>query len=299
LNAVLKLLPVLVGMGVGFTLRRLAVASQSDGEFVFKLVFYVFIPALLFTTLSTVPVSSEVGVFLLAPIFAVGVGYLAGRLVARTSLFTDTQIPVLLVASMVVNAGFPLPFAQAVHGVEGVIRIAAFDAVNTIFTFTLAYRTAARGNPLHEGGAVLLNRLVRSPPLYAIAAGLAVKLTGVPVPESIDSLARAFGSATTVLISLGVGIMFAPVRGELRRASVIVATRLATGLLVGVAIVLIFGLTGVDRSIILLLSVTPIAFVTVTFASLENLDVRLAAAALSLAMPVSTVLSLLVGLLTT
>ena len=298
MTALVQLLPVLLGMAIGFTLRRLAVASQADGEFVFKLVFYVFIPALLFTSLTTVPIRPEVGVFLIAPVFAVGVGYLAGRLLARSSLFTETQVPVLLVASMVVNAGFPLPFAQAAHGVEGVIRVLAFDAVNTIFTFTLAYRTAARGNPRHEGGAVLLNRLVRSPPLYAIAAGLAVRLSGVRVPEAVDMLARTFGSATTVLISIGVGIMFGPVHGELRRASVIVASRLATGLLVAVALVLIFGLSGIDRTIMLLLGVTPVAFVTVTFASLENLDVRLAAAALSLALPVSTVLSLLIVLLT-
>jgi predicted permease len=185
-----------------------------------------------------------------------------------------------------------------VHGVEGAIRVLAFDAVNTISTFTLAYRIAARGNPRHEGGAVLLNRLVRSPPLYAIVAGLALRFTGVPAPATVDMLARTFGSATTVLISIGVGIMFGPVRGELRRATVIVASRLATGMLVSVSLVLIFGLTGIDRTIMLLLGVTPVAFVTVTFASLENLDVRLAAATLSLALPVSTVLSLLVVLLT-
>ena len=50
MTALVQLLPVLLGMAIGFTLRRLAVASQADGEFVFKLVFYVFIPALLFRT---------------------------------------------------------------------------------------------------------------------------------------------------------------------------------------------------------------------------------------------------------
>jgi predicted permease len=53
-----------------------------------------------------------------------------------------------------------------------------------------------------------------------------------------------------------------------------------------------------DRTIILLLGVAPVAFVTVTFASLENLDVDLATAVLSLSLAASLVLSLAVVLFT-
>ena len=51
-----------------------------------------------------------------------------------------------------------------------------------------------------------------------------------------------------------------------------------------------------DRTILLLLAVAPIGFVTVTFASLERLAVRLAGNALSLSMVGSFVLSFLVTL---
>jgi malate permease and related proteins len=237
-------------------------------------------------------------VFLVAAPVAVAAGYLAGRITAASARFSGTQVPVLLIACMMVNSGFALPFVQALYGGPGVARIAAFDAVNTTLTFTWAYYTAARGNPEHEGGGLLLNRLLRSPPLYGIAAGLLVNGTGVEVPESIANLARTFGSVTGVLISLGVGILFAPAPSGFRRAGVIVATRLGTGLIVGVTIVLGFGLDGMDRTIILLLSVAPVAFVTVTFASLENLDVDLATAALSLSLAASLVLSLAVVLFT-
>jgi predicted permease len=203
LTTVLRLLPVAVGMGTGFLLRRLTVAGPADGEFVFKLVFYVCLPALMFSSLSTAQLTGQALVFLLAAPLAVSAGYLAGRIVATKAPFTGTQIPVLLIACMMVNSGFELPFVQALYGAEGVARIAAFDAMNTTLTFTWAYYTAARGNPEHEGGGLLVNRLLRSPPLYGIAAGLLVNAAGVEVPQALDDLARTFGSVTGVLISLG------------------------------------------------------------------------------------------------
>jgi predicted permease len=121
---------------------------------------------------------------------------------------------------------------------------------------------------------------------------------GLELPQTVTDVADTFGSATGVLISLGIGVLFAPAWTELRRASLVVGTRLGTGLVVGVTIVVLFGLDGADRTIMLLLSVAPLAFVTVTFASLENLDVRLATSALSLSLATSLVLFLVVVLLT-
>jgi hypothetical protein len=59
------------------------------------------------------------GGFLLAAPVAVSAGYLAGRIVATNAPFTGTQAPVLLIACMMVNTGFALPFVQALYGGPG------------------------------------------------------------------------------------------------------------------------------------------------------------------------------------
>jgi predicted permease len=199
-------------------------------------------------------------------------------------------------AAMIVNAGFALPFVQALYGPPGVARIAVFDGVNAALTFSWAYYTAARGNPEHEGGSLLLGRTLRSPPLYGIVAGLVVNVSGLQPPQTILDVTRPFASAVPVLLSLAIGITFAPVSGELTRAGVIVVTRLVSAMLVVAVMIAVLGLDGMDRTILLLLGVAPVAFVTVTFASLENLDVRLATSALSVSLAVSLVLSLAVAL---
>jgi predicted permease len=199
---------------------------------------------------------------------------------------------------MIVNTGFQLPFVQVLYGAEGVARIAAFDVVNTTATFTLAYLMAVRGNPVHGGGSVLLGRLVKSPALYAIAAGLLVNVTGVTVPAAIADPLAKFGAVTAVIIPIGIGILFDPLGGSLRKAGLVVVTRLVTGLVVAGAIVVALRLSGVDRTVLLLIGAAPLVFAVVTFASLENLDVRMATSALSLSLGVSLALSLLIILVT-
>jgi predicted permease len=283
----------------GYLLRRLGAAEQRDGGFLLKLVFNICLPALLFTSLSTVRISGDLAIFPLAALLAMSTGYLAGRFVAAKARWVPTRTAVLLNSCMIVNTAYALPFVQALYGADGVARIAAFDAVHGPLTFTWAYYIAARANPRHSGRPVLLDPLVRSPPLYGIAAGLLVNLAGVHVPAALLGAFAAFGSTTPVLIFLALGILFEPLDRGLRRAAVIVGTRLATGISVAVAIVAIFGLEGVDRTVVLLLGTSPVAFNSAIFASLENLDVRLALNALSLSLVTSLVLAVVIVLATT
>jgi predicted permease len=295
-ETLLRLLPVLAGMAAGYSLRRLGMVDHHDGETVFKLVFYVFIPAVIFISLSTVDLGGELAIFPVAATVLIGAGYAMGRLVATKAKLDRVQTAVLLNSCMVVNSGFALPFVQALYGQEGVARIAAFDAVNVTVTMTWAYHTAARGNPEHRGGSLLLGRLAKSPALYAVAAGLLVNVTGVDVPAAIAEPATKFGAATTVIIPLGIGILFDPLGGSARKAALIVGTRVGSGLAAATAVVLIFGLEGIDRTIVFLCGAAPIAFVAVTFAALENLDVRLATSALSISLATSVMVTLLITL---
>lgn len=141
-----------------------------------------------------------------------------------------------------------------------------------------------------------MDRLLKSPPLYAIAAGAFVNALSLEVPDAITRALTPFATATATIISIAVGIMLALPREDFRKAAAVVAARLGSGLVVGVLLVLLLDLDGMDRTILLLLAVAPIGFVTVTFASLDRLDVRLAGNALSLSMVGSFVLSFLVTL---
>jgi predicted permease len=291
-DALLRLLPVVFGIAAGFTLRRLRMMDHHDGETVFKLVFYVFLPALIFVSLATVDLSVRFLAFPVAAVAIIVAGHLGGVLVARKAGLPPVQRAVVISASMMVNTVFALPFVQALYGADGIARVAAFDVVGTTSTFTWAYYTAARANPGHRGGSILVSRLARSPALYAVAAGLLINAADLAVPTALSNLLLTFGSTTGVVISLGIGILFDPLGGDIRRATLPVGTRLGTALVVGVVMVALFHLEGMDRAILLLIAVAPVSFSSVTFASLENLDVGLATNGLSLSLVTAFALSL-------
>jgi predicted permease len=294
-DTLLKILPVLLGFVGGFLLRRFRVAEQRDGDFLFRLVFSICLPALIFTSLSTVRITAALAVYPLSSALFTVVGFALALLVSRRTGWPSTQTAVMITGCMIANSGFELPFIQAVYGAEGVVRIAAFDAVNTALTFSWAYLMAARGNPnRRRGGGPLIRRLARSPALWAIALGAAVNLLGLPVPAPIHDSLAVFGSATAIIIPLAVGILFQPSAGQLGKAAVMIGVRLTAGLLVAVALIVAFDLQGLDRTIMLLLGIAPIGFSTVTFASLEKLDEQLAVTALSLSLSLSLVLSMVV-----
>lgn len=287
LNALGALLPVFAGFGVGFVLRRLGLATRAEGDFIFRLLFYVCSPALIFVALVRAEVSLQLLIFPLFGLLAVTSGYVVGRLLRRGDA-------VLLMACMIVNSGFSLPFVQALYGAEGLARLAAFDAVAAALVFTWVYSIAAKANPKHSGGAVLVGRFLRSPPLYAMAAGVIVSLIGVTLPTAVMSTLAYIGAPTGFLITVAIGLLFNPKIGHLRSAALALSVRMGTAVLLVSAIVAIAPTNDVDLGVLMLLAVAPLGFNLVTFASLENLDSEKAAGMLSLSLVVSCVLSTVV-----
>jgi predicted permease len=293
IDTVVKLLPALLGIAAGYLLRLRGIAERRDADFVFRLIISIFLPALAFTALSRVTIDRNLTIFPLAALVIITIGHLTGRLLAAKGHFLTPQLAVAICCCMNVNTGFMLPFIQGLYGADGVARIAAFDAVNTTLTFTWTAYVAARANPHHRGGASLIaKRFATSPPLYAIAAGLLVSAFGLHVPAAIGDPLAAIGAPTGVLMAIAVGIQFQPPGKGIAKALLVYAGRLASALAVAVAFVFIFGLTGADRTVLLLLGVAPTPFFIVAFATMENLDVRLTVNIVSVSMLISLPLAL-------
>ena len=100
-------------------------------------------------------------------------------------------------------------------------------------------------------------------------------------------------------MAIAVGIQFEPPGKGVGPSRTGLCRAARVGLAVAVVFVLIFGLTGADRTVLLLLGVAPTPFFVVAFATVENLDVRLTVNIVSVSMLMSLPLALGVILLTT
>lgn len=290
MTALLQLVPVFAGVVAGLVLVRTGIATRGQGRFVFVFAFHVCVPALVFDAVSDAQLSAQVLTLPLAALLAITGGYLAGRAVSRGMDLAPERLAVFLMACMIVNTGFTFPFIEARLGQEGIARLIAFDVVNAGLVLTWVYSIAVRANPDGEGGGRMWRALVTSPPLWGFALGLAVNVGDATVPPVIADLVAVFGRPTGFLLTVGIGMLLVFEPSELRVGIRAIVTRLITSSAIGLTIIAVFGLDGVERAVLLALCVAPVGFNTVTFATLENLDVRLATGTASLSLLVSLVL---------
>lgn len=290
MSGLLHVVPLFAGVAAGFALVRWGVATREHGRFVFVLAFHICVPALVFDAVSGTRLSGRVVALAFAALLAVAGGYAAGRLVGRRLDLAPPRMAVFLMACMIVNTGFTYPFVQAQLGDEGIARLVVFDLVNSALLLTWVYTIAVRANPGGGAAARTWRKLATSPPLWGFAAGLAVNLGDLRVPEVVTEVAALFAGPTSLLLTVGIGMLLRLERSELHVGVRAVATRLVTSLTIGLVVIAAFGLDGVERAVLLALCLAPVGFSTVTFASLEDLDVRLASGTVSLSLLASLVL---------
>lgn len=275
---------------MGQLLVRTGIATRDHGRFLFVFTFYVTVPALIFDAFVDVELTRELVTLPLAAASAIVAGYAVGLLVSRMLALPPPTFAVFLMACMIVNTAFTLPFIQARLGDAGVSRLMAFDVGNSLLVFTWVYAIAVRFNPEPQQRSVLWRKLLTSPPLYGFAAGLACNWTGAHPPAALQRVIEVFGAPTGFLLTVAIGMLLVLERTEVRLSLWAIATRLCTSLAIGLAFIALFDLTGVERAVLLTLAVAPVGFNTVTFASLEDLDLRLATSTASLSLAASLVL---------
>lgn len=274
--------PVVIVAGVGFLVgRRLPI----DLATVTKLGLMVLTPALALHTLLTTEVSGRVGglllgAFVVVTVVAAALGWLAtwgapGR--ARRSAAVAVAVGN--------NGNMGLPVALFALGRAGLDQAVLILLASVVVSFVLA--------PLlygaHEGPAAALRGMLRLPALWAVAVGLLVRLTGVPVPIGVSRSIALLAQATVPVILLTLGIQLSR-SGRVRLTRPVVTAsllRVAVLPMVALAVGYAVGLRGVPLQSLTLAAAMPTAVNAYLLATEYDGDVDLVAHTVT----VSTLLS--------
>lgn len=139
-----------------------------------------------------------------------------------------------------------------------------------------------------EGG---LREMLRMPLMHACAAGLAVSAAGITLPAMVVTPIGMVGDMAIPLMLLNLGIQLRALHvTDLRHSCIGVAIRMGGGLVFAMMFVGLFGLSGVDRNVLLLDAVMPPAVINVVFAQRYGAHPTLVASTIVL----GTLLSLVV-----
>lgn len=287
-----KLIPILLTFALGYFLKKKKIFTPADGKNLLKLVFYVTGPLLTLKSLSSVSIDSGLLIFPLSTIILMVSSFLFASLFKNSFSFDRKQRGVFISSSMIINSGFTLPFIISAVGDMGVARASLFNVTNSLLIFGWVYVIAVKHGQDQTSVEKMsvMNKVLKAPGLWAVVIGLLMNFSHITIHQSLLPFVDSLGNMTGPLIMLSLGLIFSFKVLHLKASLLALFARIGLGLIIGYLIVLGFGLTGIDRLVMMLLAASPIGISTITFASLENLDEEYAASIVSIGLVVGLIL---------
>jgi malate permease and related proteins len=243
------LAPVFLVTLIGYGWARLGAPFQRD--FLTGLVMNIGVPCLILN--GTLHLEADAGTFLSMlgyAALALVVCALIGAIVLRAlGQPLRSYLPPIAFG----NAGnLGLPLCLFAFGRQGLGLAIGFYLVGSVSQFI--------AGPLFQGRQPVWRTLATTPVNYAAVLGVGLLATGSTLPLWISNTIELLAGIAIPLMMLALGHSLGSFKVQrLPVAAGIAAARLGLGLLVGVSISLGFGLTGVERGVVLVQSAMPVA----------------------------------------
>ena len=254
LHTFLQMLPILLISAGGFLLTRLYHLSQDT---LVKVIVDLLMPMLIFHSLYT----SDIGPRLILDLAGVTTFVVMSLLVlsllyCRIAGMKGNQFipPVIFM-----NSGFlGIPLMKLWGGAAAMNIIVIYDQIIAIFIFSL-------GMLIISGGLNLRGfmGMVKSPILWAIFAGFLFRFLDIPVEGALLTTLEFGGDAAPPLAALAMGVSIGETKFHFNRhLFAALFLRFCAGFLLGMLGCRIFGLTGLNRTVVLVASSLPSAVFT-------------------------------------
>ena len=243
------LAPVFIVTLVGYGWARLGVPFQRD--FLTGLVMNIGVPCLILN--GTTHLEADVALFLsmmgfavLALVTCAAVGSLTLRLLHQP---LRSYLPPVAFG----NAGnLGLPLCLFAFGKQGLGLAIGFYLVGSVSQFLVG--------PLFQGRKPVWRTLLTTPANYAAVLGVGLLATDATLPLWVSNTVELMAGIAIPLMMLALGHALGSFKVQrLPIAAAIAAGRLGFGLAVGLTIAQVFGLTGIERGVVLVQSAMPVA----------------------------------------
>ncbi|MFA5127183.1 MAG: AEC family transporter [Patescibacteria group bacterium] len=294
----LKILPVILIFILGYFLKKTKLFDRADADLFLKVVFYVASPALILLSVSSIKLSASLWSLPISAVIIILVSYLIAAAISHTLKLPRESLGTFLIACLIMNVGFLLPFVLAAFGNEGVAKISLFDFANGLLTFTFVYYLAVKYGQGQTDKKFIRKKILISPPIWALIIAITLNLSKVQITGLAHDFLQPLSYLVSPMIMLSLGIYFQPKLSKFKIPLLVLILRSGLGLLLGLLLASLFHLSGLDRIILILAAAAPVGYNTLTFSSLEKLDQDMAANIISLSLLFSIIfIPILIGLL--
>ena len=207
--------PIFAIMLIGIVFARCGLFDITAAQAINRFVFFVAVPALIFSLLSRASIGTVdwrlLGFYFLSEI----VLFAAGTAVARKLFKCELGEALLLgMATCFVNhVFFILPIATLIYGEQAGVLITAIIVVDTSLIFGGTIVGLEIASSRDQSLWKVMRVIAGNPVLMAIFAGLLVNILGVNVHEGIKTFTSFAGSAAAPASLFSLGVILASTKG--------------------------------------------------------------------------------------
>lgn len=262
------LIPVFCIIALGWTVRATGHVNEEQWNGFERVTYYILIPGLVITTLAMadlakVPIMT-VGLTLVTPVLIVTAALFSMRTLMASRLAIDgPAFTSVFQGAVRWNSFVAIALAGSLFGKDGVALTAvAFAFLIPLVNILSAYALAGHGfgtKPMT--GKVLAIGLIRNPFIWSTLAGLAISITGLPIPKTIAMFGEIVGRAALAagLLLVGAGLDLRSFRQSGSRLWIAIILRLVVMPLMAGLIGQRLGLSGVSLAVPVICASVPTA----------------------------------------
>lgn len=286
-NILISILPIFIFFILGYLFGVSGFLSKTVAQNMLKAVFYFNMPAVILLSITNLQITNELIYLPISAILVHIIISVSSLIVVKRLQLENSQIGVIVIGSLIMSTSFIVPFALIFHGDNGLGLLLIFDLGNTLMSLSVAYFFAvyfgSEQIAIRKILKTFLRKFFSAPPVLALILALILNGNDGSIPSVILPTLEILKFLFTPMIMIALGIFFEPKIPQKNLVFVTIFLRMGIGMLLGFFCVYIFGLTGLERVMVLIGSGAPVGFVTIALASLEKLDIELAANIVSFA----------------
>jgi len=291
MNSYQTILAIVVMIIIGYLCRRFNFLKTEDTQTLNKIVVIIAIPALIFLAMYQADLS-HMKTFGTITLICITMGLISGIIAYIFTYLrgysTKTRWGVVTTSTLF-NSGFlGYPVTLGVFGSSGLVRAVFYDVGTTILFISFGIFFL-----LMYGGRYqdILKRSVLFPPLLAVILGIVANFLNIPLGSVLPSVLTYLSGAAIplIMLSLGLALEFRGIKEYFGVASFVSGLKLLISPVIAGFVVMLVGLTGLDRTVTIVEAGMPSAMLSLALAITYDLDIKVTAACIFM----STALSII------
>lgn len=248
------LAPIIISVGAGYIWGKTGTEFPSD--FISRIVMNIGTPCLIISVMAKVDVQPAImgQVALATAIVMAAMGLFGWAMLRVMKLEIGTYLPPLIFPN---NGNMGLPLCLFAYGQTGLALALGSFMVMMVATFTVGLLLVTSS----EGGIVKrLEAIAKQPVIYSMIIAVILLVTHTELPRWISNTLDLLGGIAIPLMTIALGVSLATLKIHFWKRSVLFSlVRIGGGLLFGLIVCELMGVTGISRNVVLLQCAMPIA----------------------------------------